>query len=174
MAQTTQVVLTGYVGTAPKQWNGEGKTTACSFRVGCSRRYYSVKDGTWKSTETTWINVRAFRALAENVLRSVSVGDPVIVVGNLSVESWEKDGVQHTMPAVEAASIGHDLTYGTDVFAKNEPDRKAEPAAENPPVESSLAQNSQAEPSSAEQSHSAHAHTDTGQERPDEFAMALR
>lgn len=120
MAQTSQIVISGFVGTAPKQWNSSGKSTACSFRVGCSRRYFSVKDNEWKSAETTWIGVRAFRSLADNILTSITVGDPVIVTGSLSMDSWEKDGIQHTMPVIEATNVGHDLCYGTATFAKTE------------------------------------------------------
>ncbi|MFD0705423.1 single-stranded DNA-binding protein [Alloscardovia venturai] len=144
MAHITHTVLTGYVGNAPKQWNSAGNSTACSFRVGSTRRYFSVKDNEWKSAETTWIQVKAFRRLADNVLKSLKVGDPVIIVGNLTIDQWEKDGIQHSAPVIEATSIGHDLGLGTDVFAKDEPINKTtDTLVETPPTEpSSVAEKS--------------------------------
>ncbi|WP_018143180.1 single-stranded DNA-binding protein [Alloscardovia criceti] len=120
MTHTAQVVISGYVGTAPRQWNKNSETPVCNFRVGSTRRYFSTKDNQWKSADTTWVQVKAFRSLAQNALHSLSVGDPVIVVGTLTIDSWEKDGVTHNLPTVEAISIGHDLSMGRSAFSKDE------------------------------------------------------
>lgn len=121
MTNSAHITLSGYVGTEPHQWHTSSHIPACSFRVGSTKRYFSTKDNQWKSSETTWVQVKAFRTLATNVMKSVKVGDPIIVSGTLTVDTWDKDGVTHTIPSIEAASIGHDLCMGSTSFTKNEP-----------------------------------------------------
>ncbi|WP_418968942.1 single-stranded DNA-binding protein [Alloscardovia omnicolens] len=120
MTNAAQIVLTGYVGTAPRAWTINSNTPVCNFRVGSTRRYFSTKENQWKSAETTWVQVKSFRNLATHAMKSLTVGDPVIVVGSLSVDTWEKDGITHSIPTIEATSIGHNLTFGDDSFTKDE------------------------------------------------------
>ncbi|TCD54993.1 single-stranded DNA-binding protein [Alloscardovia theropitheci] len=121
MTNTAHIVLSGYVGTEPRQWNTTSHIPACSFRVGSTKRYFSAKENQWKSSDTTWVQVKAFRSLATNAIKSLKIGDPIIVTGTLTVDTWEKEGVTHTLPSIEASGIGHDLTLGSTVFSKNEP-----------------------------------------------------
>ncbi|OTA27415.1 hypothetical protein B9G54_01060 [Alloscardovia macacae] len=116
MANIAQTIITGYVAADPKQWTMNSQMPACSFRVGSTRRYFSAKDNQWKSNDTLWVNVKAFRGIAVNVLGGIKKGDPVIVVGNLTVDTWEKDGVTHTIPSIEATHVGLDLSAGRVIF----------------------------------------------------------
>lgn len=119
MAQQGTVTITGFVGADPVRFGREGGFAACSFRVGSTRSYFHTASGEWKEHPTTWITIKAFRALAEHILDSVHTGDPVIVSGLLNTETWQQDGNNRSRIVIEANSVGHDMGYGTSIFRKN-------------------------------------------------------
>lgn len=116
MVQQGLITINGYVGSEPASYGKDAP--ACSFRIGCTRRYFDNATKQWKDRPTIWITVKAFRALAQNVLKSVHKGDPVVVAGSLANEQWERDGETHSRTVIEAAAIGHDLGLGTSQFTR--------------------------------------------------------
>jgi single-strand DNA-binding protein len=48
----------------------------------------------------------------------VRKGDPVLVVGKLRTNVWEKDGQTHERLVLEADMVGHDLNRGTSIFQR--------------------------------------------------------
>jgi single-strand DNA-binding protein len=62
--------------------------------------------------------VACFRTLAQHVAQSVHKGDPVLVVGKLRTNVWEKDGQTHERLVLEADMVGHDLNRGTSAFQR--------------------------------------------------------
>ncbi|HJV15352.1 MAG TPA: single-stranded DNA-binding protein [Propionibacteriaceae bacterium] len=106
-----QVHITGYAGT---EVEGRGNGTVSAFRLACTPRI-RTKNG-WGDGNTTWIEVACFRTLAQHVAQSVHKGDPVVVVGKLRTNVWEKDGQTHERLVLEADMVGHDLNRGTSVF----------------------------------------------------------
>ncbi|HEX3196132.1 MAG TPA: single-stranded DNA-binding protein [Propionibacteriaceae bacterium] len=107
------VQLTGYAGS---EVESRGNGTVSAFRLACTPRV-RTKSG-WGDGNTTWIEVSCFRLLAEHVAASVRKGDPVIVVGRLRTNVWEKDGQTHDRLVLEADMIGHDLNRGTSAFRR--------------------------------------------------------
>ena len=126
-----QVHIAGYAGTEVEV---RGNGTVSAFRLACTPRI-RTKSG-WGDGNTTWIEVACFRTLAEHVAQSVRKGDPVLVVGKLRTNAWEKDGQTHERLVVEADTVGHDLNRGTAVFRRRprltSPDSRE---AEEPPDE---------------------------------------
>lgn len=116
MVQQGLITINGYAGSDPVNFGKD--VPACSFRIGCTRRYFDNSAKEWRDRPTIWITVKAFRALARNVLASVHKGDPIIVSGTLANEQWERDGETHSRTVIEAASIGHDLGLGVSQFTK--------------------------------------------------------
>jgi single-strand DNA-binding protein len=108
-----QVHISGYAGTEVEV---RGGGTVSAFRLACTPRI-RTKDG-WGDGNTTWIEVACFRTLAQHVAESVRKGDPVLVVGRLRTNVWEKDGQTHERIVLEAEMVGHDLTRGTAVFRR--------------------------------------------------------
>ncbi|WEV71966.1 single-stranded DNA-binding protein [Bifidobacterium sp. ESL0790] len=124
MAQQGVVTISGFVGADPQSFGKEGGPAACSFRIGCTPRYFNVTANEWRDRPTTWLTVKAFRMLAVNVLSSVHKGDPVVATGNLVTEEWTRDGTTHTKMVMEATSVGHDLSFGMSVFQRVKPGEK--------------------------------------------------
>ena len=108
-----QVHITGFAGT---EVESRGNGTVSAFRLACTPRI-RTKSG-WSDGNTTWIEVACFRTLAQHVAKSVQKGDPVLVVGKLRTNVWEKDGQTHERLVLEADVVGHDLSRGTSVFQR--------------------------------------------------------
>jgi single-strand DNA-binding protein len=145
-----QVHITGYAGT---EIESRGNGTVSAFRLACTPRI-KTKNG-WGDGNTTWIEVACFRTLAQHVAQSVRKGDPVIVVGKLRTNVWEKDGQTQERLVLEADMVGHDLNRGTSAFHRpprltaSEPREAEEPPADEvatagPSVEERTAQSAQA------------------------------
>jgi single-strand DNA-binding protein len=118
MTQQSIITINGFVGADPVSFGREGGSAACSFRIGCTPRYFNASTGQWCDRATTWLTVKAFRTLALNVLRSLHKGDPVVATGALVAEEWNKDGVRHVKMVMEATSVGHDLSLGVSDFTR--------------------------------------------------------
>jgi single-strand DNA-binding protein len=65
-----------------------------------------------------FMSVITWRGLAENVAKSFSKGDPIIVSGKLKVRRWDSGERQGTSVEIEAVSLGHDLSRGTSSFTR--------------------------------------------------------
>ena len=88
-----------------------------TLRVGSTPR--RLRDGRWEDGETLWYTVKAWRQLATNLADSVRTGDPILVTGRLTAESWTReDGTVATRHVVVAVSVGHDLARGRSVFSR--------------------------------------------------------
>ncbi len=107
------ITITGYVGTEVEARAGGA---VAKFRLASTPRVKSK--GEWGDGATTWIEVACFRSLAEHVLSSVRKGDPVVAVGRLRTNTWEKDGQSFERLVLEAEVVGHDLNRGTSAFRR--------------------------------------------------------
>ncbi|WEV59575.1 single-stranded DNA-binding protein [Bifidobacterium sp. ESL0728] len=124
MAQQGIVTISGFMGANPQSFGKEGGPAAVSFRIGCTTRYFNPAVNEWRDRPTTWITVKVFRQLAENVFSSLKKGDPVIATGNLATEEWTRDGTKHSRMVMEATSVGHDLSFGISAFQRVKPGGK--------------------------------------------------
>lgn len=113
------VVVTGNVGNNPVlRKSSTGETEFLTFSVGVTPRRVDRTTGEFHDEPTTWVDVCAFRALAQHASRSLRKGDPVIVSGQLSVKAWEREGRTGTSVSVVARSIGPNLQYGDAMFRR--------------------------------------------------------
>ena len=122
----TVVTLQGWLG-ADVTLREAGEVPVASFRVACTPRRYQRRSDSWVDGDTQWYTVTAWRALADNCARSLRRGDPVVVHGRLSAQTWTNSaGIEVTSFEVDAAFVGHDLNRGVGQFT-----RTARPAAED-------------------------------------------
>ena len=130
--QQNTITLTGRLGADPQPFGPSQPPTMCSFRLAVSRGYY---DDTrqWRTLPTTWVTVKAYRALAHNVLTCLRKGTPVIVAGTLGMDEWsDANGKRQTSLFVNAGTIGHDLNYGTTYLSQP---RRDQPAVNGQPAD---------------------------------------
>lgn len=112
------MTLTGNLGHDIELKKTKTGISTVTFRVATTPRIRT--DDGWIDGSTTWTTVVCYRALAENIKKSVSKGDPVIVHGRIRTQSWQDDqGVCHERLVVEASGVGHDLNRGVAGFVKS-------------------------------------------------------
>lgn len=128
------ITITGRLGADPELTFAPSGVAIAKFRVVTDRR---IKDGDeWKSTDTTWWNCTAFKALAEGMCEELAKGDLVIVVGNVKSREYEtREGEKRTVWEVTANNVGRDLSRprkGAGTRPVNEGDPWATAAAGPP------------------------------------------
>ena len=112
----TYTTLVGRVITAPEKQTYDRGTTRVHFRVACTERRRNGNG--WDDGETLYITVRVWRQLAENVQKSMSVGDPVVVHGKVYTRSVEREGSRLSLTEMEAFAVGPDLRWSTAVVTR--------------------------------------------------------
>lgn len=117
MSTRIPVTINGNLVADPELTFGESGIAHAKLRVAVNLRFQAA-DGTWRDGVPVFHNVSAFRALAENVARSMRKGDPVTVTGDLEFRSYEKDGAQHEARRIVAEVVGPDLRFGTTSYER--------------------------------------------------------
>jgi single-strand DNA-binding protein len=88
----------------------QGGAPVASFRVASNRRY-TDRSGN-QQEETTFLNVNAWRDLAENAAESLGKGDRVVVIGRVRVRSYENRENQTVwVTEIEADEIAPSLRW---------------------------------------------------------------
>src|SRR5690625_974240 len=116
----TQITVGGNVATSPRRVVTDSGVVIVEFRLAATERFFNRQTQEWEDGNTSWYTVSAFRRLAENIFRSFSVGDPVVVAGKLSIKQWtSKDETKKgTTPELTADTAGHDLLMGFTDFTR--------------------------------------------------------
>ncbi len=128
----TTVTLQGWLG-GNVATRMAGDTLVANFRVASTPRRYQRKSESWVDGATQWYSVSAWRALAENCQQSLRRGDPVVVHGRLTVNTWtNQQGVEVSSLEIEAIHVGHDLTRGTSAFTRTPRPTAVEPTQPEP------------------------------------------
>lgn len=123
--QDSTITITGRAGSEPREF-GPKERSMCSFRLASSRGYYD-DNRQWKNLPTTWVTVKTYRTLAQNLLTCLRKGTPLIVVGTLGMEEWaDNTGKRQTQIVINASNVGPDLNYG---IARLQVPRKEDEAA---------------------------------------------
>jgi single-strand DNA-binding protein len=119
----TPIVIVGNVLNAP-EWRRTAKnnTLVANFRVASTSRRFDRDNNRWVDGDTLRVRVNCWRRLAENVGASVTVGDPIVVVGRLYTRDWV-DGENNPRVAyeMEAYAVGHDLSRGRTKLFRTRP-----------------------------------------------------
>ncbi len=120
MSETT-ITLRGRVGSIPASYERKGdKGIVVRFRFAVSN-WRRTAEGAFVESEATWYTVRVWDTLAENVLGSVSKGDPLIVAGRPSVNAWiDRDGLARGELVITAQAIGFDMNHGRSRLIRSE------------------------------------------------------
>jgi single-strand DNA-binding protein len=98
------MIAIGRLGSDPTMRYTPNGHAVTSFSV-ATNRSYTNGDGE-KKAETEWINVVAWRQLAEICNQYLAKGRLVAVVGRLQTRTWEDDaGVKHSRTEVVAQTV---------------------------------------------------------------------
>mgnify|MGYP006278025453 CR=1 FL=1 len=88
-------------------------TALLKLRIACGERRKTA-EGKWEDGDTTYLNVSAWRQIAENAAESLTKGTKVMVTGRLKSRTVEHpEHGKQTYYELDADSIGPDLTNAT-------------------------------------------------------------
>lgn len=119
MINDAQVVLAGFVASAPSFRRTVRGTSAASLRVAYTPRHINRETGEWADGETSFVTVLCYRTLADNVAVCLRKGEPVLVKGRLRVRPYkDREDVPRIAVEVDAQSVGHDLNRGVAHFSR--------------------------------------------------------
>jgi single-strand DNA-binding protein len=112
------VTITGNVTNEPTLRVTSGGQKVTSFGLAFTERL-TDGNGEWRDGETTYARVSCWRAMAENVVDSITKGQPVFVHGRVKLHSWDDaKGQRHSELDINAKAVGHDLNRGVTSFRK--------------------------------------------------------
>lgn len=111
-----QAWVSGNVATPVRHRVAASGTHVADFRLASSRRW-TGRDGQGRES-TSFLTVRCFGPLADNVASSLDVGTPVLVSGRVEVDESLREGQRHRDMVVLATAIGPNLAQGTAAFRK--------------------------------------------------------
>jgi single-strand DNA-binding protein len=119
MLNDAPVYLSGYMANEPKFKKVAGDVSSATLRVAYTARWQDRETGQWSDGKTTFVNVRCWRQLADNVAMCLRKGEPVLVMGRLRIRTYDDaEGRPRTAVEIEAKSVGHDLTRGMAHFLR--------------------------------------------------------
>jgi single-strand DNA-binding protein len=103
------ITITGRLGADPELTFAPSGVAVAKLRVVTDRR---VKEGDeWKSVDTSWHYVTAFKDAAEGAAEDLRKGDLVVIVGTLNQREYEtREGEKRSAWEVTANHIGRDLS----------------------------------------------------------------
>jgi single-strand DNA-binding protein len=127
----TVVTMVGNVASAITDRRMDDGTVMATFRVASTERRMDRTTSAWVDGDSLYVSVTCWRRLAENVIASLVVGDPVVVTGRLHTRSFETDGQRRSTISIAGQSVAPDLARCTAAITRN-PRRgaTAAPAAE--------------------------------------------
>ncbi|NLF04173.1 MAG: single-stranded DNA-binding protein [Actinomycetales bacterium] len=135
MSNDVYVTVAGWVAKKPDLRVTADKTEWTTVRVANTPRRRKP-DGQWTDGKTEWYEVKAWGDLAQNVVKSVDTGHPVIVYGRLSSDEWQtSEGQDRKNLVINAQIIGHDLARGRTDFIRVRHDAAGEPVDVSDAVE---------------------------------------
>ncbi|MCZ2804624.1 single-stranded DNA-binding protein [Modestobacter sp. VKM Ac-2983] len=113
----TPLHVVGNVVDVPRQ-NRTSNGSVTNFRMASTSRRWDEETKGFIDGATLWIDVACWNELGGNVARSVTKGDPVVVVGNLLTESWESETGRRSANRIKAIAVGLNLARGWSDFTR--------------------------------------------------------
>lgn len=80
-------------------------TKVASFSIGVTKRGFTAKNGAVIPDKTTWVNIVAWRGLAEIVDRYTDKGSHIYVAGEFNSRSYEHEGTTRYVTEIVADNI---------------------------------------------------------------------
>jgi single-strand DNA-binding protein len=114
----TAITVRGNVVDEPERRITESGVSLVGFRIASTQRRFDSKANEWVDGHQLFLRVTCWREMAENVVISVSKGDPVVVTGRLHSKKYVKDEVSRMSYEIDADTVGHDLSRGISKFEK--------------------------------------------------------
>lgn len=93
-------ILGGRLCAAPELKHTQSGVAVATFTIAVNRKY--SREG---EPKTEFINIVAWRELAEHVCKFFSKGSSICIVGNIQNRTWEDKGIKRTATEVVATEV---------------------------------------------------------------------
>ncbi len=113
----TSLHVVGNVVDVPRH-NRTTNGSVTNFRLASTSRRWDEETKGFVDGAALFIDVACWGELGGNVVRSISKGDPVVVVGNLLTESWDSDAGRRSANRIKATAVGLNLARGWAEFTR--------------------------------------------------------
>ncbi len=122
--------LVGNVVTHPVRRSLPSGRQLVTFRMASTARRLDRASGDWVDNGTVYVTVNCWRRLVEGVGASLSVGDPILVYGQLRLSEYRtREGHSRQDLELRASAVGPDLGRCTaSVVRRGGPGRPSHPA----------------------------------------------
>lgn len=112
-------VFVGTVGQDPRTGAFDDGRAWANVRIAVNHDYFNGATGEVVNRGVSWFDVSAYGALARNLGFSVRKGDSIIVVGELRLRDWEKEGRTGTSGTIIADYAGPNLLFGVAKYMRS-------------------------------------------------------
>jgi single-strand DNA-binding protein len=121
MAQqlASQLTIAGNLAADPELRFTQSGVAVCNFRVIVNTRAFDRTSNQWLDADVTSYQATAWRGQAENIAKTLSKGDRVIVNGALRTETWDKDGETQYALRLEVHEVGASLLKAEAAITRN-------------------------------------------------------
>lgn len=128
MSNETEMTIVGNLTADPEKRTTGNGTSVCNLTVASTPRTYNKQSGKWEDGQALFMRCTAWRALADNIIATLSKGMRVIAQGRLSQQSYQaQDGSKRTSLVLTLDAIGPDLSHATAQVTRNQ--SKSQPDA---------------------------------------------
>jgi single-strand DNA-binding protein len=114
----THITVVGNVVDDPQLRQTNSGVKYVNFRIGSTARRYDGENSRWIDGDRLFVNVKAWRLMAENIAASLHKGQPIVVTGRFYCREYVKDEMSRVSYDLDATAIGHDLSRGQSEFTK--------------------------------------------------------
>lgn len=132
MAGETKVTIIGRLTGDPELRFTPSGVAVANFTVASNARRFDRQANEWKDADPLFMTCSVWRDMAEHVAESLRKGEQVIVVGNLTQRSYEKDGQRRTVVEMQVEEVGPSLRFRSVKHSSERPVErpKQEPASD--------------------------------------------
>jgi single-strand DNA-binding protein len=131
----TDITVVGRVASAPRRSRLDSGSHVTNFRIASTARRFDRATQEWVDGETFWSDVECWDDLGGNVVRSLSKGDAVVVVGRLWTRDYESANGRGSTSQIRAEAVGPDLRYGWAEYTRAPRTARPEPVPAEPGAE---------------------------------------
>jgi single-strand DNA-binding protein len=114
----TAMTIVGNLVDEPRLRVTKNGHSVANFRVASTSRRYDAEQSAWVDNATLFVTVTCWRALAENVVKSLHKGQAVVVNGRFYMREYVVEEATRASYELEATAVGHDLTRGVAEFRR--------------------------------------------------------
>lgn len=120
MANGNEVTLIGNVTREPEIRFTKSGTALAKFGLAHNERRFNKESNDWDE-QVHFFDIACWKSLAENVGKSISKGDRIVVVGRLDHQTWEsEEGDKRSKVEIVANEVSPSLMWAEVTISKNE------------------------------------------------------